>query len=35
MCEILQSAAESLVRHDGLGDDDDFNAIGLNSKQYI
>ncbi len=35
MCEIMRSAAESLVYDDKLRDDVDFSVIALGLKQYI
>ncbi len=35
MCEIMRSAAESLVYDGKLRDDVDFNAIAASLKQYI
>ena len=35
MCEVMRSAAESLVYDGKLRDDVDFNTIALGLKQYI
>jgi hypothetical protein len=35
MCEIMRSAAKSLIRCDKLQDDNDFSVIAEGLKQYI